>query len=176
MTWDSGIWSETAKFSGGSALFADTSLNGVGSSLREMDDDFGIIFHPKYNEEQDEYHSRVSGGFHVSTVPSTATELEMIGAIIEATSAASHNDVVPAFYEISLKQKYARDEATIEMLDYIMAQRTIDLGDTLWCSQIRDGFLRLNFMANDRNLASAIAANKASIEKTITDAVAVFAE
>ena len=80
----------------------------------------------------------------------------MIGAIIEATSAASHNDVVPAYYEVCLKQKYARDEATIAMLDYIMAQRTIDLGDTLWCSQIRDAFLRVNFTANDRNLRSHV--------------------
>jgi len=57
-----------------------------------------------------------------------------------------------------------------------MVRQTIDLGDSLWCNQIRDAFLRTNFDANNRNLASAIAANKVYVSKTIEDAVKVFIE
>jgi len=180
ITWDSGIWFSSLKSDNARGIFIDDRCLFYSGSLstmrglRDMETDFGALFYPKYEESQDDYHTRVQGGLQVNVVPSTCTDTELAGAIIEATAAASYHDVIPTLYEINLKGKYARDEATIEMLDYIMAQRTIDLGDTLWCNQIRDAFIRVNFTNNNRDLASAIAANKDSVSKIIADAVAVF--
>jgi hypothetical protein len=51
--------------------------------------------------------------------PVTVQNLEKVGAIMEAMSAESRKTVVPAFYEIALKTKYARDEESAEMIDII---------------------------------------------------------
>nr|MBQ4318988.1 extracellular solute-binding protein [Clostridia bacterium] len=178
MTYDNGMrYTEDGgihtMFPNGKALFINAGI-GHFKSYRDMEDDFGAIPLPKFDEAQEDYHTRVGAGFHVSVVPLTRTDTEMIGAIIEATTAESYRTVIPAFYETSIKGKYARDAATIEMLDFIMARRTADPGDTLWCNQIRDGFMRTLYMNNVRDLASAVAANEEAITKAIESAVELF--
>ena len=57
------------------------------------------------------------------------TNLERTGIIIEALSAESMYLLTPAYYEISLKTKYARDDESQEMLDIIFASTVYDLGN-----------------------------------------------
>ena len=53
------------------------------------------------------------------------------------------------------------------MLDLIFDSRVIDLGDTLFCSQVRDGFVASMFSSNNRDLASTVAKNVKVINKQI---------
>jgi len=52
----------------------------------------------------------------------------MAGTVIEAMAAESMYTMTPAYYEISLTQKYMRDEDSVEMLDIILATTCYDLG------------------------------------------------
>lgn len=99
--------------------------------LRDMPDDFGIVPFPKYNKEQPQYYSSVCGGFPF-VIPSTIEKPEIAGAVMESMACEAKNRVIPAYYEMALKNKYSRDNDTAEMLDLIYETRVYDLGATIW--------------------------------------------
>jgi hypothetical protein len=97
--------------------------------MRNMDADFGILPYPKLNEEQDSYYHTV-GSWHsvFMCVPLVQEDRERTGILLEALAAKSMYTLTPAYYDISLKGKYTRDNESTEMLDIILATRTYDLG------------------------------------------------
>jgi hypothetical protein len=122
-------------FAGGLSLFRVGVLSTV-FTLRNMDSDFGLLPLPKYDEAQQSYVGRMIDGW-INVVPATNTKLEMTGTILENLGAESKNTVIPALYDIALKTKYSRDEESSAMLDIIFENVTVDLGDTVWQSDIR---------------------------------------
>ena len=94
---------------------------------RNMDDDFGILPYPKFDEE-DDYHTASNGGTVMMIVPITVPDTHRTGAITEALCAIGSRDVIPAFYDVSLKTKYARDTDSEEMIDLIKDSIIFDMG------------------------------------------------
>ena len=152
-------------FSTGHSLFLDCSLFYV-ASLREMETDFGIIPYPKYDDAQANYCARVSY-YMPPMIPITNGNLDMTGAVLEETNYRAKLYITPAYYDISLKGKYSRDPESISMLDLIFASRVVDLGDTLFCSNIRDGFVASMYAADNRDLASTVKKNEKIINKNV---------
>ncbi len=113
-------------FNDGRAMIADSELRHA-QTLRNLDDDFGIIPYPKFDED-DEYATAVNAGSHMIFIPITVEDVERTGAITEALCAIGSRDVIPAFYEKSLKTKYTRDEESEEMIDIIRDSVVFDLG------------------------------------------------
>ena len=144
-------------------MFMDVSFFHIGT-LRDMETDFGVLPYPKYDEAQSEYYSRVSY-YWANIVPITNAKLDMTGAILEALNCESANYVVPAYYEIALKTKYSRDEESAAMLDLIFENRVVDLGDTVLCATIRDGFINQMFTKNNRDIISQVAKKEKTINK-----------
>lgn len=116
----------TNPFEAGRAMFYDGHL-GNAKDLRKMDDDFGIIPLPKFDED-DEYATIVNGHAHLMLIPATVSDPERTGAIIEALCAIGSRDVIPAFYDVALKSKYARDDESEAMIDTIKESIVYDLG------------------------------------------------
>ncbi len=161
----------TGGFAENRTLFNSSSFHSFsGDSMRDIEFDFGIIPYPKYTESQSQYYSRVEGG-QIFVIPITTTDSEFTGAMLEAMSASAHNNIIPAYFEISLKVKYVRDNDSARMFDVVMDSRVYDLADTFWCSQIRDGFLGKLFADGNDALASALAANQKSIDASIAKTV-----
>ena len=52
------------------------------------------------------------------------------------------------------------------MLDLIFANRVVDLGDSLFCVNVRDGFVASMFGTNNRDLVSMVKKNEKMINKT----------
>ena len=150
-------------------LFMDCSLFWVGA-LRDMETDFGIIPYPMYDEAQGEYYARVSY-FMPPIIPITNQNLELTGAVLEMANYLAKQSITPAYYEISLKGKYSRDEESVEMLDLIFDHRVIDLGDTIFCPDVRDGFFSNMYSNNKRDLVSTIQKNEGKIQSTIDNMV-----
>lgn len=142
------------------------------SSLRDMDANFGIIPYPKYDEAQENYLSRIEG-CELTGVPVTA-DPEFVSVVLEALASDSAKNVVPAYYDVALKTKYTRDEESAEMLDVIFQNRVFDLGDTIWCDQIRDGVFKPMFTDDDRALSSKFASMQNVMEERISQAVEAF--
>jgi len=152
-------------FKEGRALFQTTSFGQLDNDYyRTMETDFGILPHPKWDEAQKQYYSRVEGG-RLFAIPVTTQDKELVGATLEALSYQASVDIIPAYFEITLKAKYTRDDESARMFDLIMDTRVYDLGDTMWSTQCRDGFIYTLFYKNQSDaLASAIAENKAMME------------
>lgn len=109
------------------ALFI-TSLLGVASELRSMDTDFGIIPYPKYDEHQKEYRTTSNNGVSMICFPNTVRDPEMSAIMAEALCSQSYKDVIPQYYDVSLKTKGARDEESGEMIDIIRDSMVFDFG------------------------------------------------
>lgn len=114
-------------FSDGRGLILTTTL-GQSEIMRAMDDDFGIIPYPKYDDKQESYHSTSLDEFSMFVVPSDVKDPEMTGVILEALSYESYKTVVPAFYNIALKTKAARDDESSEMIDIIRDGLSFNFG------------------------------------------------
>ena len=93
---------------------------------RSLEDDFGVLPIPKYDEQQSEYYTVVDGGADIMTIPATAQNTEMIGAVVEALSVLSYNDLLPKYMSSALEQKGTRDESSIRMLRSILDSRLIN--------------------------------------------------
>lgn len=155
-------------YSNGEGLFI---VNGFGaaSNFRDMDDDFGIIPMPKGSEEQKSYHTRLADGW-LNIAPYCAPDLERTSIILEALAIETKNYVIPAIYEVAIKNKYIRDQESLEMLDLIQKNRIIDLGDTVWYETVRNLFVA-PVVENNPSFASRVKSSQKIVEKTIEKAL-----
>jgi len=105
-------------FMGGTAgfligTFTDTDV------LRDMENNYGIIPYPKYDESIENYGSAVADSIMIMAVPTDCPDHEMTGAVLEALASEGYRSVLPLYYESVLKQKYSRDETSSKMIDLI---------------------------------------------------------
>lgn len=135
----------------GHVTFFDGLLK-YASNMRDMNDDFGILPLPKYDEEQDAYYSTPGAGINFYAVPITAKDTENISLILEAMAILGHDILFPAYYNSVLKSKYSRDEESAEMLDLIRENIIIDFGAQIYAQDEN----KLNsigfFLAGDERL------------------------
>ena len=98
--------------------------------LRDLETDFGILPYPKISESQDRYYS-VSDGFHTAFAVPVTTQPEdfnFVGAVLESLNAETYKTVVPAYYDIALQVKGARDDESQLVMDLIRDGRLVDFG------------------------------------------------
>ena len=97
--------------------------------LRSMPTDFGVLPIPKKDTSQNYYSCDVNSWTGLGiTVPATAEDLESTGIFLESYAAESRKRVKPAYYDVLLSGKVARDDESLEMLDIIFGNRTYDIG------------------------------------------------
>lgn len=116
-------------FRDGKSLFYNGFISNC-TTLRDMEDEYGIIPLPKFDENQDQYYTQIQGNSDLVGVPVSVPEedFEFVGTITEALSAESYKTVRPAIYEAALKTKFLRDVDSEEMLDIITKNIQIDFG------------------------------------------------
>ena len=153
----------------GRALFWTELINWA-SILRGMDSDFGILPHPKLDEQQ-EHHISGMGRPHVMVIPVTTSDLERTGIILEALNAESRLTTLSVYYDTMLvNQVLNRDEESAVMLDIIFANRNYDLGRQFWSANTADP-ITAAMRAADRDIVSVIERNEpaanAAIQRTI---------
>jgi hypothetical protein len=152
-------------FSNDQSLFMDTTFFVI-ERMRGTETDFGIIPYPKYDEAQKDYVSRIEY-YYTIQVPITNPDPERAGVMLEALNSESSKTIIPAYYEVALKTKYARDEESSQMLDLILSTLVVDIGDTTLCDKIRDAFMANMFEKNNRNLASKIESTEKIIQRFV---------
>ena len=100
----------------------------------------------------------------------------MTGVILEAMASDSAQNLVPAFYETLLKSKHTRDNESEDMLEIVFGNRVFDWGDTVYCTELRDGQFSPMMKKNNRDIASVAAKQEKTMTKKIADAIAAFEE
>ncbi len=152
-------------FTDGTALFPAGTIGNT-FSLNAMEDEFRILPAPKRSEEQKSYHARVVDGW-LYVVPATNSRIDMTSVILEALAVESANHVYDAYYEEALGDRYARDDINKEMLDLLSMTRSLELGDTVWQSDVRNGILGVIWQGD--NSFSSFFASKAGGIKLLID-------
>lgn len=134
-------------------------------ALRDMDADFGIIPAPKYEETQSRYYNYCNPNFYAITIPVT-TDVERASIIAEALNSESTSTVLSAYYYITLKTKYSRDEQSQEMLDLIFSNRMYNVGTVYFDSSTNSAIA--NRAANNN---TDIASYYATVQKSLTKSI-----
>lgn len=111
---------ELAKmFANGQAMFYAGFLSDSLLYLRDFEE-YGILPFPKYNEDQEEYITSISGGTGMLGVPANIAEPEFVGMISEALAITSYEHVYPAVFKTVMVDKFSRDDQYAEMYDLLM--------------------------------------------------------
>lgn len=111
----------------GNQLFTRVSL-GAGGGLRDMQDDYGVLPLPKFDEEQDDYYTTFDNTASLIVVLSTCKETDKVGATLELMAAEAYKQVTPAYFEICLQGKYSDEPQDAEMYDRILKTFVFNFG------------------------------------------------
>ncbi|MCQ2432414.1 MAG: extracellular solute-binding protein [Clostridia bacterium] len=130
-------------FPEGHALFLGNTFVGEVSDMRLlMEDDFGIIPYPKYDEAQQNYYSALNIVYGtVVSVPLTNADPQKTGWILDLMGYYSVDTVLPTVIEKHIKTKSMRDEESVEMLNLIIGNKFFDIGG--WGSSIYDQMMKM---------------------------------
>ncbi len=115
------------RFANGQALFTLYTLDKAGEDiLRSMDQTYGVLPLPKYDEAQDIYRTIPQDAFNLISIMGDTENPDMIAAVLELMCAESYKEVVPLYYEEALKYKYMPNEDSGKMVDYLRDGLTFD--------------------------------------------------
>ena len=169
-----GDWSVFQQmFEGNQSLFYSEVLQCV-TRLRNMDVDFGLLPLPKFDELQEAYHTDVhSWASDALTIPTVAEDPEMSANVFEYLSFASMSTLKPAYYDKVLTYKAMRDEDSVEMLDYLLDGRVVDLGYLDDTGTVYSG-LHTQLASGNTDLASFFEKRERSAEKQLAKLLAAF--
>jgi len=95
-------------------------------SLRNMQDDYGILPYPKYDENQKEYYSFSATSFGAVGIPIFNTNPGVVGAVLEALASYSYRETRPLYLDIVLKGQYMSDPDSRRMVDIVIDGIMID--------------------------------------------------
>ena len=155
-------------------FFNETIL--TAEKLRDMKSDFVMIPQPKYDEAQEDYYVQMGTGSGMLFIPKTAKNVDMTANVMNALACISRENVVPAYYEYALKEKYTRSEENKAVIDIINDSITMEA--TFAFASIIGGSINdlfLNATAKAYPAASMFESNKSTIEAGIEKLEAAFA-
>ncbi len=163
-------------FEKGNSLFVSSTMWDT-EDYRDYDFDIGLLPAPKWDEAQENYYSITIGGL-VSVLPKTMpdADAENIGILLESLAADSRYTCLPAYKEVTLQSKYARDEGSADMIDIIFDSQTYDLGVTVWGDVVRSVLSEQLFQKLDTNVVSRIEKMEKTVAKQIESTMKALEE
>jgi len=146
------------------------------TTLRTFDFNFGILPNPKFDENQSDYYNHVHAWCTTAvSIPVSSENPERTGMILEALTGESYYTLRPAYYDVSLKTKFMRDDESGEMLDLIFRTRCYDLGHVYNWGGVFDMFFNLP-IARNQEFVSAYERILPKIESDMQKAIDNFLE
>lgn len=117
--------SNDAIYTSGTALFkAGRGMLGVAQAsmfkdIKNAGWHYSILPLPKLDAEQDIYYSALGFGYTYYTIPVTAKDSSLSGAVTEALASDSYRRTTPQVFTITFKSRYSNDSLDSEMFDII---------------------------------------------------------
>ena len=144
-------------------------------TMRGYEIDFGIIPTPKMDEAQKNYAHYLDWNCNIMySLPVTLPEPDDQAYILETIAYASRTDITPAYYDICLKSKYARDEESSKMLDIIFSSYRLELAEVYNWGGLPDQVS--SALRSGAEIASTLAKRENSVLKGIAKSIASFEE
>lgn len=165
---DGGLHDTDSKvlFENGDCLFREVYLIDI-EKYRDTDIDFSILPTPKLNEEQSQYLTRSSVG-EIAVLPRSADaeRYDNISILLEALSFDSQQNLLPAYKEVLLKARSARDSDSSDMLDYVFTSIAFDAGRVWWEGDINNP-INTVYLNHSDTLVSTITSLQTSAQRVI---------
>lgn len=152
-------------FADGRALFSDITLRNINRYITSMEDDYGVVPMPKYDEAQAEYLTFVNGGAPLCYVSTTEKDVDFVSDMMEAMATYNYSYITNSLYEIIVKSKDARDPQTPEMVDIILRSRVYDFA--YYADLSISKVVSQNLAVGRESVASQYKAAKNSSEKSL---------
>lgn len=162
----------TGLFENGRALLAFAQLRNL-EVLREMEDDFAILPTPKYDEAQEDYRT-YTYDLQYFCIPVTQDDVELSAVVIDALSCVGYYDLLPVYKETVLKDKFARDETSKEMLQLIFDTRVQNLGGVYLYNEFGDQYIFNDILESGKGIASTLEKQKKKMDKKLTSIMEAF--
>lgn len=156
-------------FAQSQAMVTVNKLFQSGIYLREMEEEFRIVPVPKLEEAQEHYNTMLHDGVTLYGIPVTNSKLEATSITLECLASESLKTVTPAYYDVALKVKYARDNESGQMIDLIRENVSSDFA-AIYSKSISDivHFFRNNLVDKSENIASSLEKKMKMYNKAIT--------
>lgn len=165
--------SSNTMFANGNVVFTYGAIGHLLTGLTDTYTNYGIIPNPKYDNTQANYIAACVEipGF----IPTTTIDLERTSIIVEAMSAEGYKKVIPAYYEIALKNRYSYDTDSADMLDIMFENRVLSFS---YMYGGGSGFQHIinNILSSKQNFTSYYAANESAQLKRIETIMAYYGE
>ena len=154
-------------FTEGRAMFCAAYV-GEAAKMRSLEFDIGFVPPPKFDREQSEYYSLVEGGAQ-TVLPRILddTDLEKVGVLLNALGYASYYESIPAYIEVLLKEKVARNEDSAEMLQLVFDSSAYDLGTGVWSADTKNKYVSNIFAKSSPDIASLTQKYTQAVEKQL---------
>ena len=161
-------------FNQGRAYFCDITFQKVEMFLRDMEDDYGVLPLPKYDEAQERYQTNVSGAGTAIILPVSCTETDVVGTLIDAYAAIAYDDITPSLFDVIASVKNTRDEESSQMVQLIIRNRVYD---PIRMYGIPGGDIAEDLMKKKSNdVASYLAKNESKAVTQLEKLVSAFSE
>ena len=135
-------------------------------SLRSTETDIAILPYPMLDDLQKDYvtstHDTAELGFIPIATP--YEDLSFVSAVIEVLCRETYKQVLPAYYESSLKIKYTRDNTAAQMIDIIHDHYGNGFA-LAWSNGLSGYLLNATFCACIENNSTDFASKNKSLEK-----------
>ncbi len=140
-------------------LFLEGSAS-VAKEFSNMKSSYGILPMPKMDESQENYYHLVDEYSVGWSIPANAADIEKTDILLEYFTYLSHEPLVNAYYDVTLKYKRLESEEDVEMLDLIFATKKYDI------TYIAGAGVRemLEEAVRNKTIASTYEANRSMIE------------
>ena len=179
-TYRSSDWRDVPRaFSEGKIAMSQLYFGETTESLGDMEDTYGILPLPKFDDTQEGYYTNAWDQFSVFAVPLTLSDADkdVTGIIFEALCAESYKTVFPAYYDQALKSRYSAEPATAEIVDIIMAGRKLE-----FTFQFGENLSALPYMfrqmlgKNSTDVASTYKKQQKALNKVMQRVIDVYME
>ena len=116
-------------FISGSSIFYGGLLQDISAAFKDLSWDYAVMPYPLWDENQTEYRSVPHDEYSILGIPSNVYEsLEATTAALEVMNYQSLQEVRPALYEKSFKQRYMKTSFKAKMFDYVIDNTYYDFG------------------------------------------------
>lgn len=154
-------------FTDGRAMFCAAYV-GEAAKMRGLDFDIGFVPAPKFDTDQESYYSLVEGGAQ-SVLPRMLDEADLsrIGTLLDAFAYYSYYESIPAYIDVLIMGKVARNEDSEEMLQLVFDTSAYDLGTGIWSADTKNKYVSTIFSVSKTDIASKTEKMKSGIEKQL---------
>ena len=154
-------------FTDGRGMFCAAYV-GEAAKMRGLEFDIGFVPAPKFDADQEQYHSLVEGGAQTVLPRMLAEEdLTRVGTLLDALGYYSYYESIPAYIDVLIMGKVARNEDSEEMLQLVFNTSAYDLGTGIWSAETKNKYVSNIFSKSADTIASQTEKITPAIEKQL---------